>query len=441
MEPGNEQIFISIASYRDSQLIPTVEDLVEKADEPGLLRFGICWQHGTEQLSLPFAAAPGIRILDVPWQQSRGACWARAEAMKLWQGEQWFLQIDSHCRFVQGWDTKLIRMMQQTGSERPILSTYANPFTPAAGGTRIREALQGTPQLIALGGFAEDGLPKLKPLEIPGCEACERPIAARFLAGGFLFAPGSFVEDVPYDPDLYFFGEEIAMTLRAFTSGYDLFHPVELVAWHDYVRAYATRHWDDQDPVVPEELPEDRSNKSAWRDLDKRSRERVRSLLNGEGAGESFGLGTARTVTDYESYAGISFRLHRMQDYTRLALEPPNPPVSSDWTGDIYTWMVRITVDRAELSACAFEESGFWVVAVQDEDKREIDRHDFTKAELSAIGDESKILLFREIHSGIVPESWSVQPFGRVAGWGSKIAGKLAESDYSIIVDDAEDIG
>ena len=71
---------------------------------------------------------------------------------------------------------------------------------------------------------------------------------ARFLAAGFLFTIGSFVEEVPYDPELYFFGEEIAMTLRAYTHGYDLFHPHQVLVWHDYVRSYATRHWDDHAP-------------------------------------------------------------------------------------------------------------------------------------------------------------------------------------------------
>jgi hypothetical protein len=437
---GNELIFISIASYRDSQLIPTVEDLVEKADEPELLRFGICWQHGSEQPSLPFAQDPRIRILDVPWQQSRGACWARAEAMKLWQGEQWFFQIDSHCRFAKGWDTKLIRMMAQTGSEKPILSTYANAFTPAADRTRARETLEGTPHMIALGGFDQDGLPKLKPLEIPGYAARQRPMAARFLAGGLLFAPGSFVLDVPYDPELYFFGEEIAMTLRAFSCGYDLFHPVEMVAWHDYVRAYATRHWDDQGPVITGDAAKDISASPTWRDLDRRSRDKIKALLNGEGAGGRFGLGTIRTVTEYESYAGFSFRARRMQDYTRRALEPPNPVTDGDWLEQIFTWMVRITVDRAALSPCAFDNLGFWVVAIQDEDHQEIDRHDFSKSELSAIGKEPQIMLIRELHSGIVPECWSVHPFGRDGGWGQKITGRFAESDVSIISEEPNDM-
>jgi Glycosyltransferase (GlcNAc) len=53
----------------------------------------------------------------------------RAEVMKLWRGEQWFLQVDSHCRFAAGWDDKLIRMAGQTGSPKPVLSTYAGFMT------------------------------------------------------------------------------------------------------------------------------------------------------------------------------------------------------------------------------------------------------------------------------------------------------------------------
>ncbi len=435
MRSGNELIFISIASYRDTQLVPTVEDLVDKADEPELLRFGICWQHGAEQPALPFAEDPRVRTLDVPWQESRGACWARAEAMKLWQGEQWFLQVDSHCRFAQGWDTRLIRMTMQTGSEKAIISTYANPFTPSSNASRAREVLHGKPQLIALGGFTPDGIPKLKPLDIADYATRKVPMAARFLAGGLLFAPGSFVEEVPYDPELYFFGEEIAMTLRAFTSGYDLFHPVEMVAWHDYVRAYANRHWDDQEPVLAEDEP----SAPAWHDWDKRSREKVKTLLRGEITRKQFGLGTARTVAEYERFAGLSFRLSRLQDYTRRALEPPNPAIDEDWPERIYTWMVHIPVDRAELSAVAFEEVGFWVAIIQDEDRCEIDRHDFTKAELKSVQDKPRIALLRELHSGIVPHFWSVQPFGRDGGWGRKISGTFNESDYSIIQEDLDD--
>ena len=44
---------------------------------------------------------------------------------------------------------------------------------------------------------------------------------APFIAAGYFFAPGRFVEEVRYDPLLpwVFMGEEIAHTARAWTSG------------------------------------------------------------------------------------------------------------------------------------------------------------------------------------------------------------------------------
>ena len=101
----NELVFISIASYRDSQLVPTIEDLLAKADAPGLLRFGICWQHGSEIASLPFAGDERFRILDIPSREPRSLLGPRRSHEATGQGEQWFLQIDSHCRFQYRWDT------------------------------------------------------------------------------------------------------------------------------------------------------------------------------------------------------------------------------------------------------------------------------------------------------------------------------------------------
>src|SRR5690242_20308432 len=113
-------IFVSIAAYRDPELVPTIKDCLGKARYPNDLRFGICWQH-TDDETLPSAVqGPRFRILDVPWHASRGACWARAEVMKLWDGEDCFLQLDSHHRFVQDWDARLLRMSEQSGVNKPL---------------------------------------------------------------------------------------------------------------------------------------------------------------------------------------------------------------------------------------------------------------------------------------------------------------------------------
>ena len=435
----NELIFISIASYRDIQLIPTIQDLLLKAQAPTLLRFGICWQHDPDDPPLPFADDAQIRVLDVDWRHSRGACWARAEIMKLWQGEQYFLQVDSHCRFAQDWDTKLIRMMAQTGSSKPLLSTYAYPFTPVMTGLPGTEDLSGEAQLMAIDTFSHDGIPQLKPLPIPRVGERTRPMRARFLAAGFLFTLGEFVEEVPYDPQLYFFGEEISMTLRAFTSGFDLFHPVEQVVWHDYMRTYAVRHWDNHNTPDATEGSDARRN---FQLLDRISRAKIvqqlqgPALAEGQSVGGRFGLGSARSRKEYEQYAGISFALRQIQDYTRFAYEPPNPALPDDWPDHIHRWLVRIIVEPASLPPAAFEDAGFWVVAIQDEEEREIHRRDWTKQELEGVTDPAvQNVLLAEMQSGVVPARWSIWPFSRTRGWLYKIVGEFHDDDFTIVVD------
>jgi hypothetical protein len=109
----HHRVFVSIAAYRDPQLHATVADCLRKAHFPEQLRFGIYWQHADEELPPPCAGDDRFQILDIRWQESKGACWARAQAMKLWRGEEWFLQVDSHCRFAPGWDETLTRMMRK----------------------------------------------------------------------------------------------------------------------------------------------------------------------------------------------------------------------------------------------------------------------------------------------------------------------------------------
>ncbi|MEO6911709.1 MAG: GlcNAc-transferase family protein [Edaphobacter sp.] len=416
-------IFISIAAYRDPQLVPTVVDCISKAINPERLRFGICWQRDEEETPLPFHQDPRFRILEVYWRQSKGACWARAQIMQLWDKEDWYLQLDSHCRFAQGWDAMLLRAIADTGSDKPILSTYATPFTPGD-----REILAGDALQIGLQGFTADGIPQLKPLNFPQHTKRDRPVRARFLAAGFLFVGGHFVEEVPYDPDLYFLGEESAMTVRAFTHGYDLFHPAASIVWHYYGRQSAKKHWDDH--IEEDNAPH------AWGKLDATSSRKVQRLLSGEPV-ENYGLGPVRTLEQYETYAGLSFRHCKAQEYTVQAEEPPNPKASPDWIASIYPWITKIALEHSQLPEGSLKDPLTWVIEIQDEHGASIHRRDLTPDELMPLyGNDEKIFLICEFASGATPASWIVWPLNHSQGWLQKVQGQFKEEDFAILKED-----
>ena len=207
--------------------------------------------------------------------------------------------------------------------------------------------------------------------------------------------------------------------------------------WHDYVRAYAVRHWEDHGSS---ESAATVKSPSPWSELDNLSQQKVRQLLRGDTADATnlpgnFGLGKVRTREAYEQYAGVSFEKQKLQDYTRYAYEPPNSNVSINWTDGIYNWMVRVAVNTAALPPYALDEHSFWVVAIQDEDRREIRRHDFQRKDLVVDDTESQIVLIFEIQSGIVPAFWSVLPLNGFGSGSIRLEGALAETDFSIITD------
>jgi len=194
--------------------------------------------------------------------------------------------------------------------------------------------------------FTEEAIVLFRPSEIPNWQSRTRPVRGRFLSAHFFFTIGDFVKEVPYDPDLYFVGEEISLTVRAFTHGYDLFHPPEIIVWHEYTRQYRTKHWDDHVKT--------RGIEREWHQRDAASKEKVKRFLADPHVGE-FGCGTARTFAEYEAYAGLSFRHRRVQEYTRLAEEPPNPAAPPDWAERISAHCVRIDLEENGLLGTFFQ--------------------------------------------------------------------------------------
>jgi hypothetical protein len=408
-----DTIFVSIASYRDPQLGPTIDDCLAKARRPDRLTFGISWDHGPEEAPLDCFSDPAFRVLDVDWRESKGACWARGEIMKLWDNEKWFLQVDSHLRFVQDWDAKLLEQAAATGSPKPVLTSYGGSFVPGDPTSFSEE-----PMLLAFMGF-DEGILMVKPAPMPNWRTSTRPVRSRFLGAMLLFAPGQFVVDVPYDPELYFWGEEITLAVRAFTHGYDLFHPGELIVWHEYTRAKMPKHWTDH--VTENDVEE-------WWKRDVPSRRKVGRLLTNPKGGP-FGFGVERTVADYEAYAGVSFAHRRVQEYTRRRLEPPNPPCGGDWAAKIRDYAVKLVIPVDTLIRPESTADSTWFVGFADSAGTELFRKDATDAEIrqQLLADSAVVVLERSFESPTRPIHWTVWPHSDSTGWGVKVAGELRD--------------
>ena len=279
------QIYVQIPAYRDSELSHTLLDLYAKAADRSRLRVAVAWQHAPdEQLAARVRALPGLEILDIPASQSRGCNWARSLLQRRWRGETYTLFLDSHHRFTRGWDEMAIGMYQtvrRSGVRKPIITAHLPAYTPDV------EPAGRSMRPYRIYPFARERgvLTRLTSLPIPCWRSLSAPVDASYISLHFLFAAGTYNTDVPVDPSIYFSGDEVATSLRAYSSGYDFFHPHRVVAWHAYDRAARVPHWRDHQPAAARQ--------------DVRSFATLRRMYSGRRTGR-FALGTHRSIQQYE---------------------------------------------------------------------------------------------------------------------------------------------
>ena len=317
-------IFIRIASYRDSELVPTIVNCLNKARWPADLRFGLCWQHDRTESIGNFSADSRFRILDIDYLSSRGMGWARSECARLYDGEEFTISLDSHHRFTEGWDRLLIEMMALVPSSKPVLTTYPPSFDPGDD-----SSFQTEPTLIGFVGFNSDGTLSKTGIPIDDFGSLCAPVPSRFYAGGCAFSTAGFLEQVPPDPHIYFSGEEDSMAIRAFTHGYDLFHPHRIVCWHQYERRDQPKHWSDH--------VAGKTRGPEWHELESRGVKRFRRLLGLDPLEDEvfgpYGLGTARSLARYQQCAGLNFSKQTASTAARAARVPRHPRASGDRRG------------------------------------------------------------------------------------------------------------
>lgn len=137
-------IFLSVATYRDENCMNTIMEAYEKAKDPEKLFIGLIQQNCNRDCrtgimedgkSHPTEPDPDchkivcqkmpqrckqIRALHIDEPESLGPYMARYFASKLWYGEEWFMQIDSHMTFYENWDAISIIGLKKAPSEKPV---------------------------------------------------------------------------------------------------------------------------------------------------------------------------------------------------------------------------------------------------------------------------------------------------------------------------------
>ena len=260
-------IFLSVVSFRDEYCTETLQDAFNKAKFPDKLFIGLVQQNCDEEkcrrgdsvgpdpdcYDLFCSSATGkkycnngqIRLLRMKETESLGPYMARYFASKLWMGEQWYMQSDSHMSFLQEWDALSIQMIKKAPSDKPVISHYPPPIA-----TNLQEKMEVAAPRICGPTFATSDI-EGQIVRLEGSYNYDRvkidtPRFAPFVAAGYLMTTSEMLKDVPFDPFLpyLFLGEEILLSARLWTSGYDIFSPTISLVGHRYERNQQPKFWE-----------------------------------------------------------------------------------------------------------------------------------------------------------------------------------------------------
>ena len=270
----DDSMFVSVVSYRDEFCPETLQEAFLKAKHPEKLFVGLVQQNCQEgkcrsgvleggkvedvgpdpdcfalfcasSIGTKYCSNGQIRLLKMKETESLGPYMARFFASKLWMGEQWYMQIDSHITFLQNWDALSIEMLKKAPSKKPVISHYPPPHTADL----IKKSTVAAPRLCGP-VFATSDL-EAQIIRLEGSYNYDSvqlntPRFAPFVAAGYMVAPSDMLKDVPFDPFLpyIFMGEEILLSARLWTSGYDIFSPTQSLLGHHYVRNHKPKFWE-----------------------------------------------------------------------------------------------------------------------------------------------------------------------------------------------------
>lgn len=344
--PPTETIFVSVPNYRDSETPQTLYDLFSKAYAPHRIFVGLCNQ--TKNVSnerdvlnqtIAIANSPvhaqtrfsknfnyffqkNVRVDWIDHTLARGPTIARAAIEKrLYANEKYYMMIDSHMRFAPGWDEKLLEMLHSCPSDKPILTMvpdrYHRETTHAAAASAHFD--ENVPPLCShVVQYDQSGFPVVHGR--PFAMLPSRPMKQLFWSSCFSFTFAAAHKEVPYDPHArnLFFGEQMAMSARLWTSGWDFFAPLFMICKHLYDTDYRPTFWELR------KSPDD-AVKRVQCLLNMRPRETVHTNITNNL--DRFALGSERNLTDYEEFADVNLKA---QTFGKRACAGLSPNASND---------------------------------------------------------------------------------------------------------------
>jgi len=257
---NKDTIFIPLNGFDEKELLVTVESAVKNSDNPDRLFFGI-YEQRTDGKFEDFSEFENVKHVKVLTENLLGTGLARLNAYYLNNGERYCLCVDAHTVFNKGWDTYIVEYLKNLKSyaDKPIISYRIPDFIRDENNqiVKMKSIIGNTGQYIQTFGrstlaleleshISESGVSYssivIKDVDYENSLVHDNDdyinkvhtdidrrvsgvVEHYIISGNFLFAETSFLSECVWDPEIFFYGEEEAISLRAVSRGYRIFVP------------------------------------------------------------------------------------------------------------------------------------------------------------------------------------------------------------------------
>jgi len=295
---NNEKtIFINIPCYHDPEIWETISNFYTNAKHPERIFFGVTNQTDAKELHEEVLKKFNQVQMDIIEPGSIVGCQpARINSHKFYNGQDYYLNMDSHMRSIMHWDDEIISDFENLEKKEgpSVITSYAAPYDKDKNGKDIVENVSYSTSFYMQDHnvvyFKKHGIPQFCAYNQE--YGVETP--SPYVSGHFFFTSRQAILDAPFVKEVMFTEEEVFMAVRFYTAGYNLYNPKKTYVYHRYGRAGRKLFWED--------FPE------LWYKKDEESRNFVNNILANNIVSKENGLLSKRTLLDFEAYSGINFK-------------------------------------------------------------------------------------------------------------------------------------
>lgn len=238
--------FVSIATLEDPEIINTVNTALNNADED--VHVGVAFTTDLEyflDISSQLFKSGKVSLRCINPESNTGVGKGRHAAREMYDGQDYFLQVDAHTNFEKSWDTKIIKLyneaLEETKTDKTILTGIPNKYLRVGDRIKIDSHVTRYPIFIP-NHILHDDFPMLQwgaslLKDFPGkFKNTNKIVPANKFTASFAFGNSKFADFYGLPEESVFFEEEILQTINLLSEGFRLAFPnTELPITHyDY---------------------------------------------------------------------------------------------------------------------------------------------------------------------------------------------------------------